>query len=817
MVETASLRIRQRWWDWIAVVLLISALLTATARLNATRWTEHLGIVSLLALAGVILGLALGQSSFAPRTVFFFGLMYGLFMVPWQIGITLGRGIDWPERLRSIAGRLQIIVNELINREPITDNLLFLLAMAVVFWMLSVHAGYTLTRYGNPWRMMLPAGLAIFIIHSFDPLLAQRSWYLAVYLFFALMVIARLVFKQNLSEWKANRVHSPPDAGFDINRVALMIVILVVLVAWNVPVLAESLKPVAELWQSANRPWASFKDRASFAFASLRASVGLIEDFYGSTLSLGRGNELSDSILMEVEAPRDPFTGARYYWRARVYDQYRNSGWFSLYTDVKEMDGNSEDLLITGREAREDVSFTFFPYTALSTLYAAPQPVWLSRPADAYVSYSTDGTIDLGLVKANPYIKPGEQYEVRSSLTAVTVKELREAGNEYPEWIKERYLQLPNEITPRTFELAKRIAADLETPYDIAEAVTSYLRENIEYVEIVDQPPLNQESIDWFLFDYQKGFCNYYASAQVILLRSLGIPARMSAGFAQGERTVEVIEDIPPEAQMPIPELTSEETARFVVRQRDMHAWPEVYFPGIGWVEFEPTSAQDPIFRPLGIPLEEEINEQNDTSQVDTPQRPERPAEDLLSGLQGESGSQYQVGKFIALGGLFAFIIGLAGVLLWQTRRGFNLSAYLSQLSAEIPIRIEKGLSRLGITPPKFLRSWAFNVRLPLMMRAYQEINKALARHKLPVQLKDTPSERVNNLTNYLPQITEPAHRLLEEYQSDTYSPRSGNLLAAQLASKVIRQTSWRAWAAKIFSRFQEPAKKQPYEGPSSG
>src|SRR6266496_4645360 len=72
------------------------------------------------------------------------------------------------------------------------------------------------------------------------------------------------------------------------------------------------------------------------------------------------------------------------------------------------------------------------------------------------------------------------------------------------------------------------------------------------------------------------------------MLRSLGIPARMAVGFAQGSGFTEkqdVIEDNPA-------------PSRYVVREKNAHAWPEVYFPEIGWVEFEPTGNQAPLDRP---------------------------------------------------------------------------------------------------------------------------------------------------------------------------------------------------------------------------
>ena len=152
------------------------------------------------------------------------------------------------------------------------------------------------------------------------------------------------------------------------------------------------------------------------------------------------------------------------------------------------------------------------------------------------------------------------------------------AGNDYPEWVRERYLQVPPNITPRTLQLARDLTAELANPYDKAAAITNWLRANIEYSNSVPQLPNNQEPIDWFLFDLKQGFCNYYATAEIMLLRSIGIPARIAVGYTQGE--------------------TEELSQVYTVKQRDAHAWPEVYFPGLGWIEFEPTSSQGGLFAP---------------------------------------------------------------------------------------------------------------------------------------------------------------------------------------------------------------------------
>ena len=799
-----------RWWDWLAALLLLAALSSSAARLVATRWTENLGLTMSVVVLGAVLGLMLGQSIFRRGVSFFFTLAYGVIIIPWQLGMALGEHINWVERLTSIGGRLEIVVQELFRRDPVSDNLLFLVLMTCLYWFLSVHAGYTLTRHGDPWLATLPGGLVAFVVHSFDPLLFRRSWYLAFYLLFALMVVARIAFLKKHQLWVQTRTHTPLDVGFDWGRVALLVALGCVVFSWNVPVFADSLRPAAEIWQVASQPWLSLKERFGFAFAALQASVGLVSDMYGDNMVLGRGNPLSDRVMFNVEAPIAPVSGVRYYWRARVYGLYEAGQWKSSLVETRPVSGNSLDLNQPGIEMRTTAMFTFYPFDVISVIFTVPQPLWISRPAEAKLANNEDGTVDLGLFEADPYIRPGDRYQVRAALSSVTVAELRAAGSDYPDWVIDRYLQLPEEITPRTRQLAQQIAAGLDNPYDIADAVTNYLRNNIEYTDFVPDLPSGQERVDWFLFDLRQGFCNYYATAEVVLLRSLGIPARIAVGFAQGERQTEIVRVITPGAdEGPIPPSSGSDIATFIVRQRDAHAWPEVYFPGIGWVEFEPTTAQLPLFRLQGLELEDnpppnERPRPGEDEQSELPEDAYPAPEDDATSAQGPVWTPRRVALvalLIASAALLAFIV-------WKVRRGFRVSPALQGWAMRIPGQIERGLLRLGVQPPAFIRLWTQYAALPPLTRAYLEINRALKRlHQSPA-LQDTPAERVAALSANLPPAADPAGRLLAQYHAAAYSQHPADLALAQQAGQEVRKLSYLAILNRWLARFQEPPRR---------
>ncbi len=575
-----------RWWDAASALLLMAAMLISASRLVATDWTGHLSIVQTLAFFGVIAGFLLGLSRFSPRTTVIFAFIYGLFAIPWQLGLTLPAAYSWSERIIILMNRLQIILSQLAYREPVSDSLLFLIIFFLLFWVIAVFSSYILVRRGDPWLAILPGGLALFIIHSFDSAVADRVWYLAAYLFFALILVARMTFNHRQSRWREIRTTLPPHISLDFVRYTIFIVFVIVILAWTAPAMANALPEARRAWRPVQDAWNETINNFENAFASLKATIFSYTTVYSSTSTLGRGAQLSDNQIFHAFAPITTPPEVRLYWRARVFDSYQHGIWRSTMENSQPFDPATGEMPVETGVQRWLAQYYIFSAANLTTLFMPSQPLWVSRAGDLEYGENPDGTIDFVTYLAAAPVGPGERYDVLTSVSAAPVEMLRRSGSDYPAWIRDRYLQLPDSITPRTIALAEQITAGLDTPYDKAAAITRYLRENIRYVPfLAEAPPARVEPIDWFLFESKSGFCNYYASAQVILLRSLGIPARYAVGFAQGEQVVENEGNKPPEAKV------------FIVRQRDSHAWPEVYFPDLGWVEFEPTASQPEIAR----------------------------------------------------------------------------------------------------------------------------------------------------------------------------------------------------------------------------
>ncbi len=179
----------------------------------------------------------------------------------------------------------------------------------------------------------------------------------------------------------------------------------------------------------------------------------------------------------------------------------------------------------------------------------------------------------------NPYHSYSRmQYEANSSVPAPPPAVVRDAGSAYPEEIRDMYLQLPA-LDPRIPDLAKQITARATNPYDKARAMEAYLHSNYGYTLDLSGPP-QADPLAYFLFQKRAGHCEYFAAALTVMLRTQGIPARYINGFQTGEYN-DVAGDL-------------------VVRASDAHSWVEAYFPGFGWLTFDPTPASNDD-RPQGL------------------------------------------------------------------------------------------------------------------------------------------------------------------------------------------------------------------------
>ena len=800
-------------WDWMAALILLIALQAATGQLMATGWARNLYLTQTVALFGVIAGLALGLSVFRPRLVALFAVVYGLFTIPWQIGQTMDHSIAWSERLNSFFGSLQYTFYQISQRQDVTNPLLIVLLLAIIYWIVSIYAGYTLTRHQLPFRTVLPAGILMVIIEYYS--LVVNPLYLAVFIFLSLLLIARLTYQNRSKKWQRGQFIFPRQTPFDLMFFALIVTGALVIGAWAFPNTISAVPALQRAWLQISAPLDGLRQNVKRAVAPLQSSVGLhviglVSNYYGDELPLGQGQPLGENLVMVVEAPLPDNNFVRYYWRARHFDTYTDGQWSSNYNSSVSVSPDNFYLDLPEYQQRWLATFNFTSFTSISTLHTPADPQWVSRPVKVQMLYNPDDTTDIAALHASQLLEAGEEYQARASISNVTIAELRAAGEEYPPWITERYLQLPETITPRTIELAQQITEGLTTPYDKAVAVTFYLRQNIEYKVQIPAFPENQDPVDWILFDQQEGFCNYYATADIVMLRSLGIPARMVVGYSQGTRVIGPDSDADIRGGFDVASSDAQERVEvgevYQVRSKNFHAWPEVYFPGVGWVEFEPTANEDPLIRPEGdvstdVAFDDsQLFDRNDPLEEEFAGE-DSPAEEALNAENEARNLKLQI-FFINLFRMLRLPLLAVGVFLtWRVIRARrNLPPFA--------VFLEMNMRRIDLQPPLFVQRWAVYVTLAPMERAYFEIDRALRLLSPVAATYGTPAEQTAKLAKLATVIEPPAYQLLHEYEAWAYSENEGDLEIARTASRTIRYLSYREWATRNWLTTKQKWKK---------
>ena len=771
---------KKRWWDVWAAFFLLAAIIAAADRLVLTKWTAHLDLPAYIAFFSAILGLALGQSKFSKNLASLFGFLYGLIIIPWLLTVNMTFGSVWSERLFGLIGRLGIAANQVLTNRPVTDNILFITLMALLYWLLGVTAGYHLVRYASPWAALLPTGVVLLVINHYDRL--QRSGFrlVLIYLFFALLVIGRETFLHYRSEWQESNVFQSPEVGTDLTRAALVAGLVLIVVAWNVPVTSAEGTRLAQIWQNFSRPWESVRETFSNAFSSLRASVVEVNDTYGNTMSLGTGANLGNQVLFTVKPAQTPQTGVRLYWWARSYDTYQSGQWNSTASKSEFFTASTFTFTYPDWTGRQIMTFTFYPQIAQQlALFTGPIPLAITRPGEATLEYNPDGTADISTLTARPPIRAGEYYQARSWLSAPTVMLLRSSGSNYPAWVDERYLQLPKNLPADISLLAREITSGMNNPYDKANAITNWLRQNITYREQLPKPPAGKDPLEWFLFDIKQGYCNYYASSEVIMLRTLGIPARLGVGYAQG-----TYDDI---------------TQRYVVVQKDSHAWPEVFFGGVGWVEFEPTVSQPQRELPLGSP---------NASLTLTPGAAAGNQEPLPPTPFPGAGQTFNPDALNKGPNLLVRFLIWAGIILLFSILFFLYWYYARPRLPKwprlpLPVVIESNLARRGRTVPGWITRWSWHTRLSPFEKTYIKLEQVIKLLGKKVEISETPTERVARLVELLPEASAPAGVLLSEYQQNLFSRNPGNLDQAQKAVQQIRRLAYFAFFRRLLTNRQ--------------
>jgi transglutaminase-like putative cysteine protease len=278
----------------------------------------------------------------------------------------------------------------------------------------------------------------------------------------------------------------------------------------------------------------------------------------------------------------DPGRAEDVHWRGIVLTNFDGKRWFTPKHGEIVLSPDSDEEYRFPPSGLRDGDFFPLRYTvmmepvATDAVFVAPRPEMLrGRFANesermgvprsrTYLLLDKTGSL------SNPFHNDIKvRYEGVSLLPIIPPAQLRKSSAVYPDDIRDLYLQVP-QLDPRIKKLAEKIVEKSHNEYDRAANIELYLKSHYAYtLDLTGRK--TDDPLAYFLFERREGHCEYFAAAMTVMLRDLGIPARYVGGFLPGEY--------------------NDLGGDYIIRASDAHAWVEAYFPGYGWITFDPTPA----------------------------------------------------------------------------------------------------------------------------------------------------------------------------------------------------------------------------------
>ena len=588
---------------WLPLFLLATIVVCLILAVRDADWIPEDGVVIPAATLGLLLGVVLAKRPLSAWAAWILITLYGA-LIPfiylgnlWPTWAALSAGWEglrpyWLQNGALLLDRTWSWGTAVFAGESSQETIVFALGLSLASYFLAAFASWELFRHYRPFTGLLLMGLGLALNSYFGQ---AEIWWLGAFVGLTALLTATMHFTALAKSWDTHQVDYSNEVQADLLLYATGIATVLLALALTLPTFS-----IRRLVRSFQQQPAVQQAEAALerAFAGVESSSGQPSgpDGVGSrgvlprAFLLGNAPELYETVVMTAVVQSEAnLTGI--HWRALSYDVYTGSGWALSEERTETIPANTiiplpevENTAVVSQTVHwlQDERLTRYTLGLPQQLDQDVESIW--RGQTDFVRVQSEETI----------------YSVQSQISLATQEQLREtAVTDIPPALLARYTALPDELPQRVRDLAQDVAGTRSNPYDQAVALERFLRQ-YEYSLDLSAPPRDADPVEYFLFEQQMGYCDFYASAMVVLARSLGLPARLGIGFL---------------AQ------PADENGGQIIYQINGHSWAEIYFAGYGWIEFEPTATfttpHTNRFNPAGPP--EFVNELPEITEVAPP------------------------------------------------------------------------------------------------------------------------------------------------------------------------------------------------------
>jgi transglutaminase-like putative cysteine protease len=614
-----------------------------------------------MAIAGMFAGLIGVKVGWGRWLTYLMGAVFAALIVPLVVGdILRGEGATLPPYHETARSLVQAVIDLQVLKQQLTNEYgHFLLVLGLFVWATSMFAAYATFGARRPLNAIVIVGLALLVNMSLTA--RDQLMLLVIYSITSLFLLIRYHVLEEQAEWLRRRIGDPASiSGVYLRGGTLFIVVAIgaSLLLTNV----ASSDPLRGAWGGLSAGLVELSRSFQKYLPTGANSRTFGADFDPSGTRISGRWQPDDSL--EVTIQLAPDEKRVFYWRAVTYDEFALNGWRPSEGAAIAREPGAALLEGSPDAANLDVSrpltFSVTPARYAGRLVLSPlTPTLVDQRA-------TVGLVGEGSFLGNIERDGSGPYTVTALIPIegnepgqLNQENLRAAGTSYPVEIKDLYLDVPENAMPaggRAEELYAQLVSEApsKNPFDFATYLVRRFQDSgpdkvftydQDVLDLMSGPCKDISSVECFAA-HRQGYCQFYASTFAIFLREQGIPTRIVEGFLPGTRTARGEEPI---------------------RNGQSHQWVEVYFPGYGWVPFDPTGGGVPRLPalPSGPPVTGTARPLPSFAIPSGPRRDDR-AEPSGAGGLGSTVGTGPAGPLIATAILLAVIFGVLAFVAWQ-------------------------------------------------------------------------------------------------------------------------------------------------------
>ena len=596
-------------WLTLGCVLLIC--LTMAWAIDDARWVlgraTYLDYLVLAALGGVLFGFIGPKVGWGRWLTFLVGSIFAALIVPILTGMVAyphGAPIHTLYEATAESVVAAYIDLALLNLSSTSQYLHYVFFFGMLVWATSMFASYAVFGHRRPLSAVVVVG--VILVANMALTLNDELPLLVLFSLASLFLLIRTHVFDEQSEWMRRRIGDPASISSVYLRGGTVFIAVTVVASFMLTQTAASA-PLAGAWDGVEDGLLSIS-RSVQRFLPTGGSNRAVGLTFGSSAQVEQ--QWNNSGALAVTIQRNPADTTNYYWRAVTYDNIGFKGWSQSATAAVDIAADQPVLAQSADrvdpEGHRSVTFTITPAEFRGSTVLSPETPLQVDEGVRLTTVGQDGyfaTMDRN-GGSGPYTITALTPITGNDPGQLNTSALRLTGTTYPQEIQDLYIGAPatDALGPNTLKLEQKIQSEAESsaPIDIANQLVKELHSaTYKYdTDVRDLDCATLSTAECFT-TYKRGFCQYYAGTMAAILRDLKIPTRIAEGFLPGQR--------------------EQNTGTERILFSNAHAWVEVYFPGYGWVMFDPTggdlsqvaplpsgqpvaSGPRPVARPAGSP-----------------------------------------------------------------------------------------------------------------------------------------------------------------------------------------------------------------------